>query len=172
VKLSEKDLEIISRTALEFLEKQRETEEKKGRDKRLRNTKLLLRNYREFKAYAARIESKKLQTEDIENIDIKELLVFGEDIVKSIKQTTQRTLVMVRHLDQALSVLKTVNEQEKSSGASKQYDILHERFVMGITIAELADVYGINERSVYKAIDAAAERLTIILFGVYGLKIE
>lgn len=93
-------------------------------------------------------------------------------MVSSIKQTTQRTLVMIRYLDQALDTLEFICGQEDAASGNKQFDILQARYVDGQKIAEIAVDFGMNERSVYKVIDAAAERLSVILFGVYGLRNE
>ena len=168
--LSEDQIGLITSKVLEIHEEQKETMEKKEKDKRLRNTKLLLRNYRSFKNYAEKIEVEK--TAEWEEINVMELLIVGEDLVKSIRETTQRTLVMVRHIDQALLTLKYIYSLEKHSGTRRQYDILQARFIKGALIEEIAEENEINNRSVYKALDAAIERLSIILFGVYGLRIE
>lgn len=168
--LSEDQIGLITSKVLEVHEKQKEVSEKKEKDKRLRNTKLLLQNYRSFKGYAERLE--KNATEDWEGIEVEELLVFGEDLVRSIRQSSQRTLVMVQHIDLALETLKYLYSLEKHPGTRRQYDILHTRYVNGMKIDEIAEENGINNRNVYKAIDAATERLSIILFGVYGLRIE
>lgn len=168
--LTEKQIELITSKVIEIHEKEKASSEQKGKDKRLRNTKLLLQNYRSFKKYAEKIEGEKV--EELEEVNVMELLIVGEDLVKSIKQSTKRTLVMVRHIDQALSTLKYIYSLEKHPGTRRQYDILHARFVDGELIKDIAEENEINNRSVYKAIDAAVERLSIILFGVYGLRIE
>lgn len=168
--LSKDQIGLITTKVLEIHEEKKEAAEKKEKDKRLRNTKLLLQNYRSFQGYAERIE--KNATEDWEGIEVEELLVFGEDIVKSIRQSSQRTLVMVQHINLALETLKHSYSLEKHPGTRRQYDILHARFVEGALIREIAEENEINNRNVYKAIDAATERLSIILFGVYGLRIE
>lgn len=168
--LTEDQIKLITSKVIEIHAEQRESDEKKAKDKRLRNTKLLLQNYRSFQRYAERFE--KNAVKDWEGIDVEELLVFGEDLVKSIRQTSQRTLVMVQHIDLALETLKFLYSLEKHPGTRRQYDILYARFVEGALIREIAEENEINNRNVYKAIDAATERLSIILFGVYGLRIE
>lgn len=168
--LTEEQIKVITSQVIEIHEKQKVLTEQKEKDKRLRNTKLLLQNYRTFKKYAKKIEDEKV--EELEEVNVMELLIVGEDLVKSIKQTTQRTLVMVRHIDQALVALKYFYDMEKDFRTRRQFDILHARYVKGELIRDIAEENEINDRSVYKAIDAAVERLTVILFGVYGLKIE
>lgn len=74
---------------------------------------------------------------------------------------------MVKHLDRALEALAYICEREES----KNYEILHKRYVKCMQISTIADHYEINNRTVYKLIDTAAEHLSTLLFGVYGLKL-
>lgn len=166
----EKMVEVITKKVIEIQAKEKEKAEVKERDNRLRNVKILLKNYRTLKNYAKRIEGKKV--EELEEINVSELFLVGEDLVKSIKQTTKRTLIMIRHVDQALDTLQYIYSLEKHPGTRRQYDILHARYIEGKKIEDIAEEHGINDRSVYKSMDAAIERLSVILFGVYGLRIE
>lgn len=168
--LSEDQIGLITTKVLEVHEKQKNESDEKEKDKRLRNTKLLLQNYKAFKVYANRIE--KNAVEDWEGIDVEELLVYGEDLVKSIRQSSQRTIVMVQHIDQALATLEYLYSLEKQQGTRRQYDILHSRYVLGKKIDEIAEEFEVDSRSVFRALKAVEERLSIILFGVYGIKIE
>lgn len=164
-KLIEEVTEIATLKAIEAYEQSKEKEIQKAKDKRLRNTKLLLKHYNTFRKYAE--EASCRREEEVET-PIQQLILNEQDIVTSIRVTTDRTLLMVKHLDNAMNALAYVCKQEQS----KHYDVLHKRYVEGVTIAEIANEYFMNNRSVYKLIDAAAERLSILLFGVYGLKVE
>lgn len=168
--LSEKQMENIAAAVLEVYRKQAETEKKQEQDRRLRNTKLLLKNYQTFKKYAETA----VGHEEPEEVDIRELILNGEDLVRSIRQTTSRTLIMIKHMDKAMDALKYICEQEEKEQlpTGKHYEILKMRFIEGRAISEIADEYHLNVRSVYKAIDAGAERLSVMLFGVYGLTIS
>lgn len=168
--LSGDQIDLITNKVIEIHEKQKEEIEKKEKDKRLRNTKLLLQNYRSLQSYAEKIKEDAI--EDAGGVDVGELLVFGEDLVKSIRQTAQRTLVMVKHIDQALATLAYLYSLEKHPGTRRQYDILHARYVLGKKIEEIAEEFEVDSRSVFRALKAVEERLSIILFGVYGIKVE
>jgi len=169
--------EIAAKTAtekaIEIHKKLHFEDEQNARDKRLRNTKVLLKNYRDFKAYVNKVEKKVAKREGItEETDINDLLVYGEDIVKSIKLSTQRTIVMVQYIDQSLAAFKYICENDPYRDSLRQFEVLQMRYVEGRTIEDIAEEFRINERSVYKAIDTACERLSVILFGVYGIKIS
>lgn len=163
--LSEQQLEAISNAVLHYYEERREIEEKRERDRRLRNTKLILKNYHTFKVYADK-QKKKLDVP--EEPKVIELVLNSEDIVDSIRQTTERTLAMIQYLDKALSTLEHICAKENS----KHYEVLHLRYLERRAIHEIADWYNVNERTVYKQLDAAIEPLSVLLFGVYGLKIS
>ncbi|MER2132603.1 MAG: hypothetical protein ABS896_09335 [Carnobacterium inhibens] len=169
--LTNEQIGLIASKVMEINRKQHEAQEKQEKDRRLRNTKLLLRNYHSFKKYIARTKMDLWEDEGVS--EIRTLVLNGEDLVKSIKESTQRTLVMIRHLDRALEALRFICKQEESNKSSaKQYRILRARFLDGESIETIAERECINERSVYKSIDAAAERLSILLFGVYGIEIN
>lgn len=163
---------IATERAIEIHKQLHAEDAQRARDKRLRNTKLLLKNYREFKNYVDKVEKKVVKKEGFDDsATISDLLVYGEDIVKSIKESTQRTILMVQYIDQSLSAFKYICENDPYRDSYRQYEVLHLRYVVGMTIEDIADEFRINERSVYKAIDSASERLSVILFGVYGIQI-
>lgn len=168
--LTESQIGMITSKVKEVLEKERDETAEKERDDRLRNTKLLLQNYRSFKVYAKKIKLD--ATDECKEIDVTDLLVFGEDLVKTIRQSSQRTIVMVQHIDHALSTLEHLYGMEKHPGTRRQFDILHARYVKGMKIDEISEENGINNRNVYKSLDAATERLAVLLFGVYGIVIS
>lgn len=163
--------EVLVDTVLKTYFREKKIEEKKEQDKRLRNTKLLLRNYQTFKRYSEKHEGDK----DIDReLSTQQLILNSEDLVQSIRLTTERTLLMIQHLDKALQALDFICQQEllEDKATGKQYEILKKRYVIGETVDAISSFYSIGERTVYKAIDAGAERLSVLLFGVYGLKVE
>ncbi|MFD1203575.1 hypothetical protein ACFQ38_00290 [Sporosarcina contaminans] len=163
-------VELVKQSVREEDQKNRRVEAKKEKDKRLRNTKLLLRNYHSFRQYAEEHEGEDFT----EETPIRELILNSQDIVASIRMTTKRTIIMIRHLDNALKALQFIclQEEKEDKPTSRHYDILHKRFIEQRAIEEIAKEYLVNERTVYKLIDSASERLSLLLFGVYGLKVE
>lgn len=171
MKVDEIQMEAIVDTVLKAYSKEKKIEEQREKDKRLRNTKLLLRNYQTFKRYSEKHEGDK----DIDReLSTHQLILNSEDLVESIRLTTERTLLMIQHLDKALKALDFICQQEltEEKATGKQYEILKKRYVIGETVDAISSFYGISERTVYKSIDAGAERLSVLLFGVYGLKVE
>ncbi|KGR88415.1 hypothetical protein [Lysinibacillus odysseyi] len=165
--------EVAARHAVAAYEEQKGKVYEKERSKRLHNAKLLLKHYREFKSYVDKIDNRaKASVPKIairENENIINLIEFGEDIVSSIKETSQRTIAMVQYIDRALATLEYIYQDENNT---RYYNILKKRYMDGLTIEQIAELYRMNNRSIYKVLDSVTERLAVLLFGVYGIKIE
>lgn len=171
--LIEEVTQIATLKAIEVFNDQKEQAIQKEQRKRLHNTKLLLKNYQEFKIYVEKIDDKvKVSVPRVlvsEGKNLIDLITFGEDIISSIKETSKRTIAMVQYIDKALDTLEYMYKQEDNT---RYFNILKKRYVDGQTISYLAEYYHMNDRSIYKALESATERLSILLFGVYGIKVE
>lgn len=172
-KLSREQIEIISKTAAEqtlaFHEKANEEVRQKEKDKRLHNTKLLLKHYQELKLYTSKTKEKKADDKLAqEDKKITATITFAEDedIISSIKATTKRTVAMIRYIDNALETLEFMYKQEKNE---RDFNILKKRYIEGCSIQTLAELYALNDRSIYKALDGVVDRLSVLLFGIYGI---
>ncbi len=172
-KLIEEVTQIATLKAIEVFNDQKEQAIQKEQSKRLHNTKLLLKHYQEFKLYVEKIdEDVKVSIPRVlvsEGKNLIDLITFGEDIISSIKETSKRTIAMVQYIDKALDTLDYMYKQENNV---RYFNILKKRYVDGQTISYLAEYYHMNDRSIYKALESATERLSILLFGVYGIKVE
>lgn len=165
--------EIATSTTIAEYEKQKNKATKQEQTKRLYNAKLLLKHYNTFKAFVDKVDNqvKASIPEDIlkEKNSIIQLLEFEKDIVGSIKKNTQQTIVMVQQIDKALETLEYIYIKEDNA---RYYDVLKSRYIDGLKVSAVAELYNFNERTVYKIVEMAAERLAILLFGVYGIKLE
>lgn len=167
-KLIEEVTRLATAQAIEIYEQTRGTETQKEKDKRLHNTKLLLQHYQEFKLYTAKTRTSTTRlTEEEKNILA--TITFDDEMVNSIKETTKRTMVMLQYVDRALDTLEFMYKQEKNE---QNFNMLKKRYVEGKTISFLAEYYHLSERSVYRVIDSATERLSVLLFGIYGVDID
>lgn len=167
-RLIEEVTHIATVKAIEVFKVQKESELKKLEDKRLHNTKLLLKHYQEFKLYTDKTKgttSSRL-TPDEKNVLATITFGEGEEIINSIKETTKRTVAMVQYIDKALETLEFMYTQEKNE---RDFNVLKKRYMESWTIPKLAEFYHMNERSVYKVLDSVTERLSVLLFGIYGV---
>ncbi|WP_107838402.1 hypothetical protein [Metasolibacillus meyeri] len=165
--------QIAAQQAIKTYEETKANVNAREYNKRLYNAKLLLKHYDELKTYVEKVDYKakvsvpKLMISEKENII--NLIEFGGDIVKSIKQTSQTTIAMIQYLDRALDTLEYIYKQENNA---RDFEIVKMYYFEKKKSDIVAERYSINKRSVYKIINNVAERLAILLFGIYGIKLE
>lgn len=173
MKLSEKQLEVISKAAaqaaFEHLEQQRQKQEKEKRDRRLRNTKLLLRNYRNFKRHCESIP------EELKNLDeYLELDELGkEDLaVESIKRSKERTMAMVKFIDKMLAVYKVMSDMSTKEEDKRSYQTIYLLYISDkkFSAAEVATCHNTDVRTVYRDVDRACKALSSLIFGVDSIR--
>ena len=98
----------IKKALKEFKEEEREEKKKKV----LHNTKLLLRNFNNLKTHSDKAKY------DISEMDIEAENGDDRAYILSIRRSKLRTLIMVSHIEMAMSELK---ENKIRSGSLEQY---------------------------------------------------
>ena len=148
------------------------TAKKKKQDRRIHNTRLLLRNYRSLKAGFENAVYDK--TEDIESIlgDI-DSTDQDELVVEAIKRTAGRTAIILAHIDKMLDVHRAYCNKHDPI-YRRQHKVIMAMYVNKTrkTRGELAREYGVSTVTIHNDIKAAVERLSALIFGVDGLKIH
>lgn len=165
---------VASETAIEEYKKQKESIKREENNRRLYNVEELLKNYILLKKYVDRIENKAKATLPSslikkETESLVELLKFSEDIVGSIKEQSQKSIIMVQHMDSALEAMEFIYKRENNK---RDFDILKKRYVDGVMPADLAILYNFNKRTIQKILNRVRVRYSILLFGIYGVKLE
>ncbi len=159
--LSKTIQDVVKMTINEY-EKNRREEEKK---RVLHNTKLLLKHYNSLKAHAMKSVYK---IEDIEK-DIEEIDGDDKAYILSIRRSKLRTLIMVSHIDAALKELK---DKKLREGTYEQYRALTMFYIDCKTYEEIQGELNCGKNSPLRWINSAVRDLSILLFGVDGLKIS
>lgn len=165
--------ELAAQTAIQMFQKTKDAAEREEKSKRLHNTKRLMRHYVELKEYVNKIDASvkgvivpKIAVDKSENII--DLITFGDDIVSSLKKSTQATLKMIQHLDNALETLEYIYAKENDIAS---YKMLQARYIDKLKIEQIMELHHMSKRNVYKVLDKVLERLSVLLFGVYAIKI-
>jgi len=159
--------------AFEYSNKEKSERLRKKYDRRLHNTKLLLKEYRTFKAH---VKGAVYKSSDLRPIDILDELdddfITGQAYVESIKSSTERTLVIVEHIDTMLEVFREICQRSKKLEQVRRCNIIFDMYINGdvTNIEEVARKYSIDIRTVYRDIDKVLPTLTVLFFGVDGLK--
>jgi hypothetical protein len=168
-KLIEKIAAIAAEKALEYLNKEKQSQQKRKRDRRLQNIKLLLRNYRRFKAHC---QDSIEDLEELQDPDSLEYLDTEDLVIESIIRNKERTMAMLNYIDRMIQVYQILSEKSDKPEALRQYKVLYDLYISEDekTIEEIAKGNFMNKRTVYKDINKACEALSSLIFGVDGLR--
>lgn len=173
----EKAAAVGAKEALKTLEQERKKEQKKKVDRRLRNTKLLLRNYHMLKEHTENSVFGRTQMEE-SAADILESMMSmynNEVIIESIKRSATRTAIIVSHIEVMFELYHSYCEHTSSSEIDlRRYEVAWDMYIAEKTLSvkEIAVKQNISTRNVYEDIKVAIERLSALIFGVDGLNVH
>lgn len=163
--------EIARTAALEALKIQKEEERQQIRRTRYHNTELLLKNYLNLLDHYENAKDKASDIMDLEELDVDEV------IIKAIKRSRVRTIIMIQQIETCLEILKL---RQVSRGQPEKYEVIEclyldkaRRDVQFKDLVEaVAEELNCTERSVYRWRNEMVRELSILLFGVDGLKLD
>ena len=179
-RLSERAASIGARAGIEAFERAKRVANRDLTDRRLRNVKLLLRNYRAFKDHVDHaVAESSLDDINESALEILELMSDrasdGVVFVDSIKRSIARTRTIVEHIDVMLDLYKLYCERSPKPEEMRAYRCIYKLYLDRDTIPvptpdEVAEYEGIDVRTLYRDIDRASERLAALIFGIDGMK--
>lgn len=173
----EKAATIGAREALKTFEQERKREYSERADRRLRNTKLLLRNYHMLKEHAENSVFGRVQMEE-SAADILESMMSmydNEVIIDSIKRSASRTAIIVSHIEVMLGLYESYCEKSASREVDRRrFGVLWDRYMaeQPLDVKEIAQKYNMSKENVYSDLNVATERVSALIFGVDGLKVR
>ncbi len=173
----EKAAAIGAREAVKAFEQERKKELGKKADIRLRNTKLLLRNYHMLKEHAENSVFGRTQMEE-SAMDILESMMSiydNEVIIESIKRSATRTAVIVSHIETMFGLYAAYCDKASNRDIEmRRYEVVWDMYMAEHTLSakEISEKQNISSRNVYEDIKVATERLSALIFGVDGLKVH
>jgi len=167
--------EVGSKTALEVYTKQKEKEKKQRIDRRFRDTKRLMRSYREIKVHAgdAIATLSEIVQEDFEFF--KDLMEDGDKIdVSAIVRSKARSAIMLTHIDAMLQAYEIICYNSKKPEEQRRYRVLESMYLKdnAVPVSEIAARESIDSRTVYKDLDVACEKMSALLFGIQWIERE
>ncbi len=173
----EKSASIGAREGIKAFRRKQE-EERAGRtDRRLRNTKLLLRNYHMLKDHAGQSVFGRTQMEE-SALDILESMMSmydNEVIIESIKRSATRTAVIVSHIETMFRLYYSYCDNSATRELDmRRYNTVWDAYMADtpLSVSEIAKKQHISKDSVYMDIRVSIEKLTSLIFGVDGLKMH
>lgn len=175
--ICEKAAAIGAKEALKTFEQERKKEYGKRADKRLRNTKLLLRNYHMLKEHAENSVFGRTQMEE-SALDILESMMSlydSEVIIESIKRSATRTAVIVSHIETMFGLYAAYCDKSPNRDIEmRRYEVVWDMYMAEVTLSakKIAEKQHMSKDNVYADLRVATERLTALIFGVDGLKVQ
>ena len=168
---------IGAREALKTFEQERKKEYSGRADRRLRNTKLLLRNYHMLKEHAENSVFGRTQMEE-SALDILESMMSmydNEVIIESIKRSATRTAVIISHIETMFGLYEAYCDKAPNREIEmRRYEVIWDMYMADSTLSakEIAEKQHMSKDNVYADLRVATERLTALIFGVDGLKVR
>jgi len=164
--------EEIIKLAVEAVREYDQKQSKSRHDKRLRNTKLLLDNYSLLQDHCANAVYDKNQI--IEAGNVLDVLDSFENCdkdmyIESIKKSTIRTRIILSHIDEMLELYKVYCEKSKREEDNRRYRVLRAYYFDECNIQDIVNAEKIDERTYYRDMKDAREKLSALIFGIDGL---
>lgn len=146
-------------------------------DIKLKNTRLLLKNYRKFVSFCeqATVSEKELESATVEDIlDKLYCAVYDEvTIVQSILVSKKRTEIILTHIEKIINFYIFDSENSKNNEKNRRAHVLEDLYIKGKKqprTSEIAKKYCISERQVNRDKNVAIEEIAVLMFGIDGIR--
>ncbi|MCH4170679.1 MAG: hypothetical protein LKF36_05565 [Lactobacillus sp.] len=158
-----KDKELVDKVLAEF-QRQKAQGQKEERDFRLRNTKILLREYRKLKAHIAIAPEEEITPDEYK------LLSGGHQDLSALMRYKISTKRIMHYVDSILEAYEAYC-QRGDYYDKRRWGIIQRLYLTEPkqTLASLAQYYNIDPSVLGKERNRAIQDLSIMLFGIRGL---
>lgn len=164
--------EAAAQVALDEYKKERARDKEECRDRRLYNTRLLMEKYRGLVVYSDHaVYSANQIDEDDELQAIIEAISTGKDSytlsIDSIRQQTAKTRIILDHIDKMLNFYHFYCSSSGKSEVMRKWEVVNHLYLSDDrkTVQELAEMYYVDERTIYRYNRAALQDISALLFG-------
>lgn len=146
-------------------------------DTSIKNTRLLLKNYRSFvkACKQATFTEKELETATVEEV-LDKLFCQSYDevtVVQSILTSKKRTEIILTHIERIINFYIFESEQSKNDEKIRKAHILNDLYVEGKykpKINAMSEKYHISERQIRRDANSAIEEIAVLMFGIDGIR--
>ena len=146
-------------------------------DTRIKNTRLLLKNYRNFvkACKQATFTERELETATVEEV-LDKLFCQSYDevtVVQSILTSKKRTEIILTHIERIINFYIFESEQSKNDEKIRKAHILNDLYVEGKykpKINAMSEKYHISERQIRRDANSAIEEIAVLMFGIDGIR--
>lgn len=163
--------------AMKYLAEEREKAKKSRYDRRLHNTRLLLKNYRSFKKHieGAIFNVKQAKESAVDILDgLDDVVMNDNTYVEGIKRSQERTIIVLHHIDEMLKFYKISCEQSGKPEELRRYRVVMAMYIDDSkkTAQQIAEAEHVELGTVYKDLRNATKPISALIFGIDSLKID
>ena len=162
---------------LETARNEEKLKEKITYDSRIKNTRLLLKKYRNFvKACEQAVYTEKeLETATVEEVLDKLFCTSCDEVtvVQSILASKKRTEIILTHIKRIINFYIFEADSSKSEEKWRKAHVLEDLYVKGKykpKIYDMSEKYHVSERQINRDAKSAIEEIAIFMFGVDGIR--
>lgn len=166
----EQAAKIAADTAINKYKAEQETHRKSVSDKKFKNTKLLLRQYRALRDYA---ENAVYNTEQLVDFEMAELMSGVTDSdkfkVESVQNQVAYTKTIMQHVETMLHIYRLKCLSSEKEEVQRRWRVVESMYIAGDSQPEISSIAAheaIDGRTVYKDIDKACDELSNLIFGL------
>lgn len=165
---------VASKEAIRVYETEKEKERGKRRDRRLRNTALLLENYRMFKQSVDNSIYSSRQIEESAGDILESMMNIYDDevIIRSIRRSAEKTSVMVAHIDNMIELYRAYCYHQSGDYIDiRRFEVMYQTYISDKkkSVGELALDYDVSANTIYGDLNEAKRRLGALIFGIDGV---
>jgi hypothetical protein len=154
---------------LEWHQRQQKKQNKFRHDKRLRNTRLLLKHYPLLKEHCERAVYEEIGStnaidilDEVDNYD-------GKTYIEAIKRSIARTNIIIRHIDTMLEIYEIYCQKSRYAEDLRRFRILKAKYFEHVDMSVIMKNEGIEERTYYRDMRDAVSKLGSLIFGIDSL---
>ena len=162
---------------IEQLKNEERLKEKITYDTRIKNTRLLLKNYRNFvkACKQATFTEKDLETATVEEVLDKLFCQSCDEItvVQSILTSKKRTEIILTHIKRIIDFYLYESDHSNNDEKKRKAHVLNDLYVIGKykpKINDMSEKYHISERQIRRDANSAIEEIAVLMFGIDGIR--
>lgn len=165
-----------------LIEEKKENAIKGKYDRKIRDTKLLLKNYRLFKKHIKETTYTEGQLETATVSEILDKLYILEDsekddltIVQGILKSKKRTEIIITHIDTIILGYTTSASKSKDNEFKRRANVINKLFIegkKGKSYEQIAEEEHTSVSSVKRDKNRAIKEIAILLFGIDGIRFD
>lgn len=157
-------IRIAVEASKEYDQKQRIKNLKSRHDKRLRNTRLLLKHYNYFRSH---VDNSIYQSSQLKAVDVlDEIDDCRSDVyIQSIKKSAAKTFIILSHINAMLELYQAYCDKAGQSEQRKSR-VLKSLYFDQVKRSDVLRIENISESTYFRDIDDALNTLSALIFGI------